>query len=558
MTIVLIISIALSISVIMENKFFRKIHQADKFVLSFVMYLFLMLIVTYFYTISSSKDHNRYILSIIAILIFFTLVEFKSKNNYEIKIIFTNSVIITSSIVLIWQVAQINFVQDKFTNGDSYSYAFGALDLNSQGDIKPSDWTKFMTSLQAVIPSISYYIKTLKNSSSAVDVEVIITAISFTSILVYLVTLLTIIRIIGNELNKSFFRNLLIVVSLIFMSSDFVAGPLSIGTAINASISHMLLLFTYLVYVLSKDKKLSSKVTLELSMIINILVLINYPIMLPISFGLTFFIIIKNKQNLKSWSFLFLFTFFILYLIQVLDSLIRYNNTGIGGSFAKSDFEFYLIIFAFTATLLLLIERFYYYTWYFPAVIMITFLYMSIPYIVNNQLVLNYYNTKYLYLLMVPALVILMIIFCSRIEKNQPHYIFQLLVFTLLALSLTSSFYNNTLITKNLQSSSMRNSIKNLSIEKNERIYYVDYIDEHDELLLNLWADTRNIDYSTPWVIGNNQSQGVSIIFAEWQSPPADRICRYVESFPESLIITKNENVITNAEEKCAFDFELR
>jgi hypothetical protein len=104
----------------------------------------------------------------------------------------------------------------------------------------------------------------------------------------------------------------------------------------------------------------------------------------------------------------------------------------------------------------------------------------------------------------------------------------------------------------------MRNSIKNLAIEKNERIYYVDYIDEHDELLLNLWADTRNIDYSTPWVIGNRQSQGVSIIFAEWQSPPADRICRYVESFPESLIITKNENVITLAEEKCAFDFELR
>jgi hypothetical protein len=342
------------------------------------------------------------------------------------------------------------------------------------------------------------------------------------------------------------------------MSSDFVFGPISLGTAINASLSHMLILFAYLVHTLTKNEDLPQRISIEISMIINILVLINYPVMLPVTAGLTIYNIFTRKQNFMRWSSLFLFLIFTLALSQVITSLIQHNNAGLGGSFSKTQFESYLIIFILATILFLSLSKFNYYVLYYLSAITITLLYMSIPYIKNSGLELNYYNTKYLYLLIVPILIILIIVLCNSIEKEQPRYIFELMVFTLLVLSVSSSLYNNTLITKNLQSTSMRNSIKNLTIEKNERIYYVDYIDEHDELLLNLWADTRNIDYSTPWVIGNKQSQGVSITFAEWQSPPADRICRYVESFPDSLIITKNENVITLAEEKCAFDFELR
>jgi len=104
----------------------------------------------------------------------------------------------------------------------------------------------------------------------------------------------------------------------------------------------------------------------------------------------------------------------------------------------------------------------------------------------------------------------------------------------------------------------MRNSLNNLAKERKERLYYVNYIDKNEELLLNLWADTRNIDYSTPWEIGNTQSKGVSLIFSDWQSHPEDRICNYIKSFPDALIISKSEVDVFSATKVCLFNFELR
>ena len=121
-----------------------------------------------------------------------------------------------------------------------------------------------------------------------------------------------------------------------------------------------------------------------------------------------------------------------------------------------------------------------------------------------------------------------------------------------------SSISNNSLILNNLQSTNMRNSLNNLANESKERLYYVNYLDQSEELLLNLWADTRNIDYSTPWEIGNKQSRGVSLIFSDWQSPPEDRICNYIKSFPNALIISTSKVDIISATKVCRFDFELR
>jgi hypothetical protein len=558
MTLILIICIALSISLLMENQFFVTLHSADKFILSFVLYLFFTLIVTYFYTILTSKDFNRYIFSIIAILAFLILAELKNRNNYEIKMIFTNSVAITSSVVLIWVIAQINFLQDKFTTGDSYSYAFGALDFNTQGDIKSSDWTKFMTPLPNFIPSLVYFIKTLQSSSSNVEIDEIITSITFTSLAIYSFTILVIIRLIQFKINDLKSRYSLIIVSIVFMSSDFVFGPLSLGTAINATLSHMLILFAYLTYLFTINNEPLQKFSIEISMIINVLVLINNPLMLPLSAGLTLRHILVKKQFFLSWQSLVLFATFGFILFQVIFSLVRYNAFGLGGSFSKIDFELYLTIFVFITILFTIISKINIYYIYFLATITITFLYISIPYIKDNKIDLNYYNTKYLYLLIVPVMIIMLLSIYAHIEKNKPRYALQLSVFTLLALSIVSSFYNNTLVIKNLQSTSLRNSIKNLENEKHERVYYVDYIDQHDELLLNLWADTRNINYSTPWVKGNKQSLGVSTIFAEWQTPPSDRVCAYVKSFPDALIVSKNKSAIAVAKENCTFNFELR
>lgn len=293
-------------------------------------------------------------------------------------------------------------------------------------------------------------------------------------------------------------------------------------------------------------------------MILNILVLMNYPLLIPLSASLTLYMIFVKKENFINFTSIFLFALFISYTFQVINSLIKHNSNGLGGSFASYNFKFYFVLFLLAGSIQLIVAKFDYWILYYPFTILLTFFYISLPYIKKNGFDLNYYNTKYLYLLMVPILVILMVNIYQFIEKTQNKYLFLVTVLLLFVLSTLSSISNNSLIVNNLQTTSMRNSLNNLAKERKERLYYVNYVDQNEELLLNLWADTRNIDYSTPWVIGNNQSKGVSLIFSDWQSHPEDRICNYIRSFPNALIISKSEVDVFSATKVCLFDFELR
>jgi hypothetical protein len=126
-------------------------------------------------------------------------------------------------------------------------------------------------------------------------------------------------------------------------------------------------------------------------------------------------------------------------------------------------------------------------------------------------------------------------------------------------MTFSAIFQDRSLLTSRIQDVELSKSINDLFEEKVNRVYYVDYLNIKDEeLLLNLWADTRNINYTSAWIQGNPQSKGVELIFKNWRNDPKVRICEYVGFFPNSLIISRSNESISEAKKYCSFDSEVR
>jgi hypothetical protein len=554
MSFILLIIVSISLA-ILNNVKYGNLKKKNLLAVTFVIYLFIVYMITILYSLISGNDDAKYIVAILVFLGFLIVIK-RDVIIMKPKKITIDSVVLFISFNVLNQISEIEFIREKFINGDAYSYAFAALDLNTSDDMNIYDWTKHRVTFTFFVQSVIYKMKNLNNTDELLINDSILTSVAASSILYIFFFIVTSLRLIVELIKSKLSVIILGLVFLAYVTSNFVTGPLILGGATNVVMAHWFITTSVLIYILNSKKQISNRFSILIQIIISILILTTYPLLIPIPFILTIKLIYKNQYMLSDFIFLILSVILIINVILTYDLLKQQRDLAISGTFVSFNFNAHLALYVLSLFIICIIYKDKKEIFIYLMYLLSTFIYISIPYYVKFNSYLNYYNTKFLYLIIVPSLLLFVLLIVRHLIKIGQKII---VILSLIIMLCASIFQDRSLLTSRVQDIELSKSIYDLFEEKVDRVYYVDYLNIKDEeLLLNLWADTRNINYTRAWIQGNPQSKGVELIFKNWRDDPEVRICEYVVFFPNSLIISRSNESISEAKRYCSFDSEVR